>query len=53
MRRTNKVYRYWESGIPRIIGKIKAAGLWVMESIVGEELAYSNYQGKDDANNAK
>ena len=44
---------HWGSGIPRIIGKVKAAGLREPEFIGGEvDLRINIYRGQDDTNNA-
>ena len=44
---------YWGSGIPRIIGKVKAAGLREPEFIGGEvDLRINIYRGQVDTNNA-
>ena len=45
---------HWGSGIPRIIGKVKAAGLREPEFIGGEvDLRINIYRGQVDTNNAK
>ena len=45
---------HWGSGIPRIIGKVKAAGLREPEFIGGEvDLRINIYRGQVDFNNAK
>ena len=44
---------HWGSGIPRIIDKVKAAGLREPEFIGGEvDLRINNYRGHVNANNA-
>lgn len=44
---------HWGSGIPRIIDKVKAAGLWEPEFIGGEvDLRINIYRGQVDTNNA-
>lgn len=44
---------HWGSGIPRIIGKVKAAGLREPEFIGGEvDLRVNIYRGQVDTNNA-
>lgn len=45
---------HWGSGIPRIIGKVKAAGLREPEFIGGEvDLRINIYRSQNDANAAK
>ena len=44
---------HWGSGIPRIIDKVKAAGLWEPEFIGGKvDLRINIYRGQVDTNNA-
>lgn len=44
---------HWGSGIPRIIGKVKAAGLWEPEFIGGEvDLRINIYRGQIDGTNS-
>ena len=43
---------HWGSGIPRIIDKVKAAGLWEPEFIGGEvDLRINIYRGQVNTNN--
>ena len=48
-----KLFEHWGSGIPRIIDKVKAAGLREPEFIGGEvDLRINIYRGQVDTNNA-
>ena len=53
IKKRKNLIEHWGSGIPRIIGKVKAAGLREPEFIGGEvDLRINIYRGQIDLNNA-